>query len=139
MICLKSLFDELQLFLSSTEDPCYITGYILSRDDLWCAGLACNVRPRCILTAHSHCRVLLAEKDKNISKEAQGFLQTAEVGVKCLDLVPHPWKERLAPLIQQPHLQLESLVMVQQFDAALDLLAAFPALHDDKMLLHYGR
>ena len=90
------------------------------------------------MTAHSFCRVLAVEEDKALIV-SQESLDTAEIGVKCLDMVPHPWKERLIPLIQKPSLQLESLVMVQQFDAALDLLAAFPALHDDNMLLHYGR
>ena len=72
-------------------------------------------------------RVIALEREQ-LSEDSQKSLKTAEVGVKCLDLVPHPWKERLKPLVQHPWLQLESLVMVQQFDAAAELLANFPQL-----------
>ena len=38
-----------------------------------------------------------------------------------------------------PELLLESLVMTQQFSTARRVLDALPSLHDDAMLLTYGR
>ena len=38
-----------------------------------------------------------------------------------------------------PELLLESLVMAQQFATAQRVLAALPSLHDNAMLLAYGR
>lgn len=82
---------------------------------------------------------MIALEREQLSEDNQKSLETAEVGVKCLGLVPHPWKERLKPLVQHPWLQLESLVMVQQFNAAAELLATFPDLNNDAMLLRYAR
>ena len=74
-----------------------------------------------------------------VSAKSKQLLVAAERGAKCLSLVPAPWNERLKPLLREPQLQLESLIMVQQFKAAAELLQAVPEMHDDDMLLHYAR
>ena len=86
----------------------------------------------------TYCRVLGEDKEQ-LPGACRKSLETAEMGAQCLNMVSSPWKERLTPLLHHPHLQLESLVMFQQFDAAEALLAAYPGLHDDDMLLQYAR
>lgn len=66
-------------------------------------------------------------------------LQAAESGSIILGILSCPWNERLASLIGYPSLQLESLVMAQQFKAAREVLQRIPELHDDDMVLHYAR
>jgi hypothetical protein len=85
-------------------------------------------------------RRVLAEVKDAVSEESREALTATQDGAKALALIPAPWNERLSPLIRSPRLQLESLVISQQFDTAREMLQALPGLRaEDDMLLHYAR
>lgn len=81
----------------------------------------------------------LAGAKESVSEGVRHALEEAEKGAKCLSLIPAPWNERLKPLIRHPSLQLESLLMVQQFKAAMKVLQAVHGLQSRDMLLRYAR
>ena len=85
------------------------------------------------------CFRVLSKDKPELDDEKRQELQSAESGAEILGMVPPPWNERLATLIGRPDLQLESLVMAQQFKSAEELLQKLPGLHNDEMLLHYAR
>lgn len=74
-----------------------------------------------------------------MSAAAQEALAQASQGVDALEAIEEPWRSRLFPVVRKPQLITETLLMVQEFDAAERVFQKVPVLQSDELVLHYAR
>ncbi|XP_024541382.1 uncharacterized protein LOC9656299 [Selaginella moellendorffii] len=73
-----------------------------------------------------------------LSEEEHDRMDRLALGLKMLGALPLPWQQRCVGLHEHPQLILETLLMWKQFQAASQLLNAFPSLRNDKLIITYA-